>query len=102
MTGMPASAPAHSPGGAWRYPAACCSGDLNGGECGPIPNEAVSPEKNGFAVVLRPGDHRKVTHRNRYLVPYGDVLPSGDNRYHICLHPTEEIETCFFAPPDAI
>ena len=53
-------------------------------------------------VILRPGDHQKVTHQNRYFVPYDVVLPSGDDNFHICLHPTEEEENCFFAPADAM
>ncbi|WP_146767924.1 hypothetical protein [Mesorhizobium atlanticum] len=53
-------------------------------------------------VILRPGDHQKVTHQNRYFVRYDVALPSGDDNSHICLHPTEEEEDCFFAPADAM
>ncbi|WP_269930150.1 hypothetical protein [Aminobacter sp. HY435] len=56
----------------------------------------------GWVIVLEPGDHRNITHRNRYFVPYGSEIPSGDSDYHICLHPTEEFPHCFFVPPDAM
>ena len=56
----------------------------------------------GYVIILRPGDHHKVTHQNRYFVPYDVVIPSGDDNFHICLHPTEEDENCFFAPADAM
>ena len=67
-----------------------------------IPSLAVTPRPDGYVVILRPGDHRKVTHQNRYFVPYDVVLPSGDDHFHICLHPTEEDENRFFAPADAM
>ncbi|BCG96901.1 hypothetical protein [Mesorhizobium sp. 131-2-1] len=96
------SAFAHSADIGWTYPPACCHGNLKTGECGKIPSVAVTPRPDGYVIILRPGDHQKVTHQDRYFVPYDSVLPSGDDDFHICLHPTEEDENCFFAPADAI
>ena len=93
---------AHGPDRNWGYPPACCHGDPLTGDCGKIPSSTVTPRPDGFVVILRPGDHQKVTHQNRYFVPYDVVLPSGDDNFHICLHPTEEDENCFFAPADAM
>jgi hypothetical protein len=96
------SAFAHSTGSGWTYPPACCHGDLLTGECGRIPSTTVTPQADGYVIILRPGDHQKVTHQNRYFVPYNSVIPSGDDDFHICLHPTEEHENCFFAPSEAM
>ncbi|WP_245433108.1 hypothetical protein [Mesorhizobium sp. WSM3866] len=93
---------AHSADRAWTYPPACCHGDAVTGECGKIPASTVTPRPDGYVIVLRPGDHQKVTHQDRYFVPYDVVIPSGDDNFHICLHPTEEDENCFFAPADAM
>lgn len=93
---------AHETASGWTYPPACCHGDLERGECQAIPESAVNEHGGGWSIVLEPGDHRKVTHRNRYFVPYGSEIPSGDSDYHICLHPTEEHENCFFVPPGAM
>lgn len=96
------SAFAHGAGSGWTYPPACCHGDSVTGECSSIPSTTVTPSEDGYVIILRPGDHRKVTRQNRYLVPYDSVIPSGDDNFHICLHPTEEHENCFFAPAEAI
>ena len=93
---------AHSADKGWTYPPACCRGDAVAGECGSIPSITVTPQPDGYVIILRPGDHRKVTHQNRYFVPYDSVIPSGDDKFHICLHPTEEHENCFFAPAEAM
>lgn len=95
-------ASAHQAASGWTYPPACCHGDAEHGECQAIPERAVKENGGGWSIVLEPGDHRKVTHRNRYFVPYGSEIRSGDGNYHICLHPTEEHENCFFVPPDAM
>ncbi|RWA69386.1 hypothetical protein [Mesorhizobium sp.] len=93
---------AHMADSGWTYPLACCHGDQASGECQKIPSMTVTPRQDGYVVILRPGDHRKVTHQNRYFVPYDVVIPSGDDNFHICLHPTEEHENCFFAPANAM
>ncbi|WP_027167435.1 hypothetical protein [Mesorhizobium sp. WSM3224] len=93
---------AHGPDRNWGYPSACCHGDPVTGDCGKIPAATVTPRPDGYVIILRPGDHQKVTHQNRYFVPYDVVIPSGDGNFHICLHPTEEDENCFFAPNDAM
>jgi hypothetical protein len=92
-------AAAHGPGTGWSYPPACCKGDPVTGDCHRIPGAAVRAGPDGYVVVLGPGDHPKVTRRERYLVPYGSTIPSGDGAFHICLHPTEHDANCFFAPP---
>ncbi len=96
------SAKAHDASAGWQYPPACCHGDEKTGECQRIPARTVHVQPNGWAVVLKPGDHRKVTRQHRYFIPYGDELPSHDGDSHICLHPTEEHENCFFVPPDSM
>jgi hypothetical protein len=96
------SALAHSPNSTWTYPPACCHGDPVTGECGQIPSRTVTPRPDGYVIILRPGDHQRVTHPDRYFVPYDAVIPSGDDNFHICLHPTEEHENCFFAPAGAM
>ena len=37
-----------------------------------------------------------------YFAPYDSVIPSGNDNFHICLHPTEEHANWFFAPAHAI
>ncbi|MER9873097.1 hypothetical protein NKJ12_08555 [Mesorhizobium sp. M0195] len=93
---------AHDAPSGWSYPLACCHGDAEHGECQRIPARAVHVRPSGWVVILRPGDHRKITRQQRYFIPYGDEIPSQDGNYHICLHPTEEHENCFLAPPDAM
>lgn len=93
---------AHSANSGWTYPPACCDGDPSTGECGSIPSVTVTPQPDGYVIILRPGDHRKVTHKNRYFVPYDSAIPSGDGNFHICLHPNEEHENCLFAPAEAM
>ena len=56
--------------------------------------------RHGYSVSLYPGDHALATRRHRFVIAYGDEMPSGDSDYHICLHPTEDHVNCFFAPPD--
>lgn len=93
---------AHSARSNWTYPPACCHGDPVIGECDTIPSTTVPPRPDGYVIILRPGDHHRVTRPNRYFVPYDAVIPSGDDNFHICLHPTEEHENCFFAPSEAM
>ncbi|WP_245464659.1 MULTISPECIES: hypothetical protein [unclassified Mesorhizobium] len=96
------SASAHKADSGWTYPPACCHGDPMTGECSSIPGTTVTPTPDGYVIILRPGDHRRVTHQDRYFVPYDSVIPSGDDDFHICLHPTEEHENCFFAPAETM
>ncbi|TLX15783.1 hypothetical protein FFR93_00255 [Rhizobium sp. MHM7A] len=96
-----ASGHAHQPGNKrWTYPPACCNGSDVSGDCERIPDSAVRKGREGFSVILHPGDHHLVTREHRFLIPYGSELPSGDSDFHICLHPTEHHANCFFAPPD--
>lgn len=93
------SASAHETHSGWTYPPACCRGDKNVGDCQEIPDSSVHTGPEGFRVLLRPGDHHLVTRQQSFRISYGDTIPSGDGRYHICLHPTEDHANCFFAPP---
>lgn len=93
---------AHDSSTGWTYPPACCRGDADHGDCQRIPDRTVQVRPGGWVVVLHPGDHNKVTRQDRYFIPFGDEIPSYDNDYHICLHPTEEDENCFFVPPDTM
>ena len=100
--GLAGHADAHSAKTGWAYPPACCKGDKVSGDCERIPNTAVKAGQRGFTVLLYPGDHRRVTSRQTFLIPYGNEIPSGDGDFHICLHPTETDANCFFAPPDGV
>ncbi|HEY6630778.1 MAG TPA: hypothetical protein VIZ90_04935 [Rhizobiaceae bacterium] len=93
---------AHDAPTRWAYPPACCHGDPATGECQRIPARTVHGRSGGWVVVLNPGDHPKVTRQQRYFIPRGDENPSGDGDFHICLHPTEADENCFFVPPDVM
>ena len=73
-----------------------------GGDCQPIPHHDVSQGRRGYSIFLQPGDHFLATKPQRFFVPYGDELPSGDGNYHVCLHPTESDLNCFFAPIDDV
>lgn len=101
---LPAMQPvaAHEAPGSWTYPKACCHGDAETGECQRIPGRSVHVRPGGWVVLLKPGDHRRITRQQRYFVPTGDELPSHDGDYHICIHPTEEDANCFFVPPDTM
>nr|WP_081688038.1 hypothetical protein [Rhizobium mesoamericanum] len=93
-------AEAHQAESGWTYPPACCKGHNIGGDCEAIPPQDISTGPHGFSVFLRRGDHHLATKPHVFFIPYGDEMPSGDGRYHICLHPTENDLNCFFAPPD--
>ncbi|MEW9838444.1 hypothetical protein ABUE29_24955 [Mesorhizobium sp. ZMM04-4] len=93
-------AAAHDSKSGWTYPPACCQGDKELGDCQEIPNASVRRAPDGFRVLLNPGDHHLVTKQHLFRISYGDLIPSGDSHFHICLHPTEDYANCFFAPPD--
>lgn len=88
------------------YASWCCNGDAHTGDCQEIPSEAVTPIEGGWRVILRPGDHRKVTKTQVYFVPYKNeekyspkVRQSQDNQFHACLFPSEETLRCLYVPP---
>ena len=93
---------AHEAESGWTYPPACCKSDQLHRDCDAIPTLDVRPGHRGFSVFLRAGDHPLATRPHLFFIPYGDEIPSGDGRYHICLHPTENDVNCFFAPPGNI
>lgn len=93
---------AHQTSEGWTYPLACCKGTEIDGDCQRIPDGRVNEGRGGYIIRLMPGDHPQVTRNHIFLVPYGDAIPSGDNDFHMCLHPTEDNLNCFFAPPSGI
>ncbi|ANL42364.1 hypothetical protein [Rhizobium phaseoli] len=93
-------AEAHQAESGWTYPPACCKAHDVGGDCEAIPAQHISPGPHGFSIFLHRGDHHLATKPHLFFIPYGDEIPSGDGRYHICLHPTENEVNCFFAPPN--
>ncbi|KAB2697711.1 hypothetical protein CFBP6624_24715 (plasmid) [Agrobacterium tumefaciens] len=95
-------AEAHQASSTWAYPPACCKGSEVGGDCHRLPGSNVKKGPDGFSVLVNPGDHPLVTKPHRFLIPYGQEIPSGDRDFHICLHPTEDHMNCFFAPPDGV
>ncbi|MBY2936179.1 hypothetical protein ELH75_36050 [Rhizobium leguminosarum] len=92
---------AHEAKSGWTYPPACCKAQGLDGDCEAIPTQDISRGPRGFSVLLHAGDHHLVTKPHLFFIPYGDEIPSGDGRYHICLHPTENDVNCFFSPPDS-
>lgn len=91
---------AHKAPSGWAYPPACCNGRQTGGDCQAIPSDDVSENRDGYSILIRPGDHFLATKPHRFFVPYGNELPSGDGDYHVCLHTTESDLNCFFAPKE--
>jgi hypothetical protein len=89
---------AHKAPSGFEYPASCCSGDKSIGDCQMISAKVVRETRHGYAVVLLPGDHRLVTRRQSFRIPYGQQINSPDGNYHICLYPSETVVFCFFAP----
>ncbi|TAU37644.1 hypothetical protein ELI43_34085 [Rhizobium leguminosarum] len=96
--GIPARTDAHQADSGWTYPPACCNAH---DDCEAIPAQDISRGTRGFSVFLHAGDHHLATKPHFFFIPYGDEIPSGDGRYHICLHPTENDVNCFFSPPDS-
>jgi hypothetical protein len=90
---------AHQAPSGFDYPASCCSGDKSIGDCQMISASVVRESPEGYEVVLLPGDHRLVTRRQSFRIPYGQQITSTDGNYHICLYPNEAVVFCFFAPP---
>lgn len=90
---------AHKAPSGFDYPASCCSGDKSIGDCQMISANVVRETPEGYAVVLLPGDHRRVTRSQSFRIPYGQQITSPDGNYHICLYPNEAVVFCFFAPP---
>lgn len=61
---------------------------------------AVVITRDGYAVVILPGEHPMVTQRAfRALVPFGapNIYPSPDGRFHVCI--VSGAVRCFYAPP---
>ncbi|WP_348639503.1 hypothetical protein [Mesorhizobium sp. M7A.F.Ca.MR.176.00.0.0] len=69
---------AHKAQSGFEYPASCCNGDKSVGDCQMISDDIVRETPEGCAVVLLPGDHRLVTRRQSFRIPYGQQLNSPD------------------------
>lgn len=100
--GLVGRAAAHDAESGWTYPPACCKAHQLHGDCDAIPTPSVRLGRRGFSVFLHAGDHPLATRPHLFFIPYGDEIPSGDDRYHICLHPSENDVNCFFAPPGSV
>lgn len=102
LLGFLAGSDAHQTVSGWVYPPACCQVSGVRGDCQAISSVNVTKSTHGYFILVHPGDHHLATRYHRFFVPYGDEIPSGDQNYHISLHPTEDNLNCFFAPPDAV
>ena len=109
LSAASSGATAHSAPSGWRYDGTCCSAvtpDEHTGDCAPIPASAVEEVPGGYVVTLRPGDHPLVTVEHRFEVPFNRpmteggrepaIRPSGDERWHACLYPTEDTLRCLY------
>ena len=87
---------AHTSKGGHVYRDFCC----NLTDCAEIADEAVVAGPDGYIVTLRKGDHPMVVSDVvRHIVPYRNVEPSTDGKFHACLYPNETTMRCFIAPP---
>jgi hypothetical protein len=77
----------------------CCNGNGETGDCAPIPASDVSITKNGYRIVLKPGDHPGVHVTHVFIRSFSSARMSTDGQYHACLFPTEYQLRCFYAPP---
>lgn len=93
------SANAHQAPSGMAYDQWCCDGDGTKGDCAPIPSSSVTMNKNGYRIVLRPGDHPRVHVTHVWEKTFMATRTSTDGRYHACLFPSEYQLRCFYAPP---
>lgn len=73
----------------WQRPGGgmnCCSGR----DCGPWPEEDISPAKDGFFI-----------HSLNRHVPMKHVLPSPDGQYHVCCSRSSPDEPCRYSDDGA-
>ena len=99
---LTADAGGHQAPSGFAYPAICCNGNREHGDCQPIPDQSVKPVAGGYRITLRPGDHHMVTRLHVFDMKQGQAQPSPDGRYHVCLYPNEDRVQCFFAPPPGV
>lgn len=87
---------AHDAPQGWSYSAYCCSGR----DCAEAHDGAVIITRDGYAVVIQPGEHPMVTQRVfKALVPFDapNIYPSPDGRFHVCI--VSGAVRCLYAPP---
>lgn len=74
-------------GHSW-YDPYCC----NDKDCSPIDSATVRVVAKGYMVKLGAAE---------IFVPHDQTRPSGDDKFHVCLVPTEDglMVRCFYAPP---
>jgi hypothetical protein len=77
------------------YSGWCC----NQRDCAPIPVSSVSTTREGYVIVLHPGDHPMVTVEQRFVVPLDqEMTVAPDGRWHVCLYPTQGQLRCVYRP----
>lgn len=94
-----ASADAHHAPSGMAYDPWCCNGNETTGDCAPIPSRDVRVTKDGYRIVIQPGDHPGVHVTHVFWESFAAARISTDGQYHACLFPTEYQLRCFYAPP---
>ena len=81
----------------------CCGGS----DCAPANDAWISMESGGYHVILTTAQVAAVNPRSTLpvdtIVPYNDVLPSFDGRFHLCIYETARQSPrngviCLFVP----
>lgn len=98
MFAYASGAVAHEAHSGWKYESYCCNGDNHTGDCQMIATKNVKVIKNGYEIILGPGDHRLITRNHDFKLPQSEARRSKDSEYHICLYPNEDTLRCFYAP----
>lgn len=92
---LPGVALAHDAPSGWHYPAACCSGDNERGDCRPIACSRVRDSGDGFEIKNEPP----------VVIGYAYRHESPDEQCHACWTPSPGAKTiighCIFLPNSA-
>ncbi|MCX8003370.1 MAG: hypothetical protein N2688_00180 [Burkholderiaceae bacterium] len=90
------AASAHQAPSGWEYGRECCSNR----DCAPVPAPRVTPE--GLVFHLPAGSHPAAARQPlTVVVPHRHpgIHPSGDDRWHLCVHPELRAFYCAYRPP---
>lgn len=98
IAACPQPANAHQAAGGWTYDPFCCNGNDHTGDCQMIPTKNVKIVKDGYEIIIGPGDHRMITHSHDFRLQQSEARRSQDSDYHLCLYPNEDTLRCFYAP----